>query len=305
MTASPPYSLPRYLQAKKSVDDRALNRRAWDHFVTSLGQDTSVRLLEVGGGTGATLQRIVTALRGRGVQSLNYTLVDKNEDAVAAADSLLRQYARNQGFTVSSHSPQVWSSSECTVKVTLVTNDLYAFADVCDRGTFDAIVGQALFDLLDISDALDRLRPLLRDQGLWYLPIHFDGVTAFEPCLDADLDARIEKLYHESMADDQKEGNVGAHTGRRLLSQLQKAGDTILVAGGSDWVVHPQENEYPAEEAYFLHQILHFVETELAGHPELNAKSFENWLTRRRQQIENGTLIYIAHQLDVLARGSA
>jgi hypothetical protein len=248
------------------------------------------------------LERIVAALRARGVDSLDYTLVDKSEKAISTAVSSLRGFAERQGFTVSGRSPQMWSSSECTVTVHFVTDDLFAFAERWEGDPFDAIVGQALFDLLNVADTLNRLRPLLRDQGLWYLPIHFDGVTSFEPLLNPDLDAQIERLYHESMSDLQDGGRDGAHTGRRLLSQLHEAGETLLAAGGSDWVVYPQEEGYPDEEAYFLHQILHFVETELADHPELSQADFQTWLARRRQQIEDGELIYIAHQLDVLAR---
>jgi hypothetical protein len=285
-----------------SVDARALNRRVWDRFVDSLAEEASLRLLEVGGGTGATLQRIVPALRERGIESLTYTLVDQSHEAIEAASSSLGHFAQQQGFTVRSRSPQVWSSPECTVTVHLVAEDLYTFASQCERELFDAVIGQALFDLLDIPDAFDALRPLLRANGLWYLPIHFDGVTSFEPRFDPDLDEQIERLYHESMADPEDGGKAGAHTGRRLLSQLRAAGETLLTAGGSDWVVHPRANDYPDDEAYFLHQILHFVETELDDHPELNQQDFRDWLAHRRQQIDDGELIYIAHQLDVLAR---
>ncbi|MCB0115995.1 MAG: hypothetical protein KDD84_17970, partial [Caldilineaceae bacterium] len=54
------------------------------------------------------------------------------------------------------------------------------------------------------------------------------------------------------------------------------------------------------DEAYFLRHILHFVETTLSGHPELDATSFAQWLQTRRDQIERGELIYVAHQLDLL-----
>jgi hypothetical protein len=59
---------------------------------------------------------------------------------------------------------------------------------------------------------------------------------------------------------------------------------------------------YPADEAYFLHFILHFFEESLTGHAELDAVAFANWLKERRAQIERGELVYIAHQMDFLAR---
>jgi hypothetical protein len=57
---------------------------------------------------------------------------------------------------------------------------------------------------------------------------------------------------------------------------------------------------YPADEAYFLHFILHTIYTALAGHPQLDAERFATWITERHTQVEQGTLVYIAHQLDFL-----
>ena len=41
---------------------------------------------------------------------------------------------------------------------------------------------------------------------------------------------------------------------------------------------------YPHDEAYFLGCILHLVEATLRGHPELEAREFEDWLRIRRRQ---------------------
>jgi hypothetical protein len=81
-----------------------------------------------------------------------------------------------------------------------------------------------------------------------------------------------------------------------------RAGAHILAAGPSDWVVYANDGKYPGDEAYFLYFILHFFEESLTGQPTLDAAAFANWLARRRAQIENGELVYIAHQMDFLAR---
>ena len=60
--------------------------------------------------------------------------------------------------------------------------------------------------------------------------------------------------------------------------------------------------KYPADEKYFLHFILHFFEESLTGHKELDANAFADWLSKRRAQIERGDLVYIAHQMDFLAK---
>ena len=64
-------------------------------------------------------------------------------------------------------------------------------------------------------------------------------------------------------------------------------------------------NGYPADEAYFLHDIIHTIDLVLTGHPHLDAERLGAWVAQRHAQIEQGALVYIAHQLDVLGRMTA
>ncbi|GEM_PF-193972 len=112
------------------------------------------------------------------------------------------------------------------------------------------------------------------------------------------VDSLIERLYHQTM--DTRPTGGDSRSGRHLFKHLAKAGAEILAAGASDWVVYPVKGQYPADEAYFLHFILHFFETSLANHPELDPHLLAEWLKQRRAQIERAELIYIAHQMDFL-----
>jgi hypothetical protein len=67
-------------------------------------------------------------------------------------------------------------------------------------------------------------------------------------------------------------------------------------------VVFAGANGYPADEAYFLHYIIQTIGTALTGHPQLDSERVSAWVAQRHAQIEQGTLLYIAHQLDVLGR---
>jgi len=93
-----------------------------------------------------------------------------------------------------------------------------------------------------------------------------------------------------------------SQTGRHLFSHLKNSGAQILAAGASDWVVHAVSGKYPADEKYFLECILHFFEESLGGNKNLDAGIFSDWLAQRREQIENGELVYIAHQIDFLVK---
>jgi hypothetical protein len=161
-------------------------------------------------------------------------------------------------------------------------------------------------------EALPRLLaeagPLLKPGGLFYSTITFDGATILQPEIDLELDARIEALYHQTMDEritaDQPSGD--SRSGRHLFGHLRDAGVELLDAGGSDWVVFAGPGGYPADEAYFLHFIVHTIQTALQGHPRLDAARyaarFADWIEQRHQQIERGELVYIAHQLDFLGR---
>ena len=153
-------------------------------------------------------------------------------------------------------------------------------------------------DLSHNPEDLPRLLSLTHD--LAWLTLNFDGLTAFEPSFDRALDEQIIRLYHRSM--DERPTGGDSQTGRHLLSQLGGLRAEVIEAGASDWVVYPRDGAYPEDEAYFLECILGFFEESLLRHPELEPGAFESWLAARRAQIRSGNLVYIAHQLDVLAR---
>ena len=168
------------------------------------------------------------------------------------------------------------------MRVRLQTANLYEFAARREnRHRFDLIIAHALLDLLHLPTALPSLLQMVRPAGLFYFSINFDGATLFVPEVDPGLDGRIEALYHRSMdtrmTDGQPSGD--SRTGRRLFHALRGCGAEVLAAGSSDWVVHPVGGGYPADEAYFLGCILHFVEATLRGHPELDGSEFEDWLS--------------------------
>lgn len=303
MTTPVEFTYPKYLRAKRTVDARALNHRVWTQFIRMLvARGPSVRLLEGGAGVGTTARSILEALATTAVGKITYTLVDVNLDNLSVARKRLHSWLREQEGSRRGEGA-AYQYNDLEIDLRFVQADCLDFAEEETGASYDAVVAQALLDLLPVEKALATLRPLLREGGLWYLPIHFDGVTAFEPALDAELDAKIARLYHESMANniDEEGGADGAHTGRRLLSRLRQVGATLVEAGSSDWVVFAREDGYPKEEAYFLHHILHFIEEELSDHPDVDVGRLAEWVRRRRRQIETNELVYIAHQLDALA----
>ncbi|MEM8859892.1 MAG: class I SAM-dependent methyltransferase [Chloroflexota bacterium] len=265
----------RYLESKKTVDDRALNQRVWQAFWENLpgsSRQYPLEMLELGAGTGAMTQRIVNSGK---ISTLMYTAVDDQKSNVEELNRQANEWLENRPF----------------ISVFAETNTAEAFVEenTYER-YFDAVLAHAFLDLVDLDDFLPKLLELLPDGGVGYFTINFDGDTIFQPPHSAD-DA-ILTAYHASMRD--------PHSGRRLLNKLIELDAEILEAGSSDWVVYAKKGEYPADEGYFLQHILHFFEDSLGGRDDVDQDLLNAWLDDRRQQIEEGKLIYIAHQLDIV-----
>lgn len=305
-------SFTRYLAAKRSVDDRALDRRVWEILAAELARrDGEVDVLEVGAGSGAMIERLVG---GGLVRRGRYVAVDSNAHVLEVARRRLPRWATERGIGVADQGAGIElrpGNDGAAVVVESVAADLFdllpespsAAWGAPDGAGYDLVVAHAVLDVLDLDTALPRLLAALAPGGVCYFPITFDGGTFFEPRLE--LDARIEALYHRTMdrrtVSERPSGS--SCTGRRLLAALPAAGAELLAAGASDWVVTPRprgSTSYPADEAYFLSYLLATIEGALAGHPELDPRRFDDWLRRRRQQVVEGELVFVAHQLDVL-----
>lgn len=289
------YSFPRYLLAKQTVDDRALNREVLAALKTNLPMGP-VRIVEVGAGMGNMLARL---LSWGIIAQASYIHVDSMAENIRFASEWIPKWAGLSGLKVERlRADELRVSDERRdVTVHLVCADVFDF--IRSRpDPADVLIAHAFLDLLPMPESMPKLLSLTKK--LAWLTINFDGLTSFEPVLDRSLDEQIERLYHESM--DTRPTGGDSRAGRHLFAHLKSAGAQILAAGGSDWVVHSLNGKYPGDEAYFLHFILHFFEESLRGHKVLDAAAFEKWLAQRRTQIERGELIYIAHQIDFLAR---
>jgi len=291
------FSYPRYLAAKETVDERALNERVLRCFLDQLTERTgaTLRILEIGGGTGAMLRRLIPLLERDSNQSMEYTLIDQRAENVEEGERALRFWAHSTEYDITKTGKREYHLNDGGfdhVRVQFIAGDFFEYAGEGTEGV-DAIVAQAVLDLVDLDRTFRHLRSRLRHHGLWYLPTHFDGTTTFEPIVDPDLDRNIEQAYHRSMLD--------PHTGRHMLTALRTASASLLEVGSSDWIVFGSNGAYPKDEQYFLHSILHFIKNEVSTSDRVDTDDLEKWIRRRTQQVEAGDLIYLAHQLDVCA----
>ena len=308
------YSFIRYLSAKKTVDDRALNRNVLDAFVRALPSATPespLRVLEVGAGIGTMIERL---LIHDVLGYATYTAIDANAATFSELNRRLPNWAKEHGFTVDILSSQDTalrrmrlSRSAQNVVVESHTIDVFdLITDEHYHQSWDVLIAHAVLDLLDVPRTLPQLLSMLRSGGLFYFTINYDGATIFEPMIDREFDAEIERLYHQTMDERITNGirSGDSRTGRHLFHWLRQNDVDVIAAGSSDWVVFGGAQGYPGDEAYFLHFIVETVRSALEQHPTMAAQHdrFLDWIAQRHRQIDAGTLVYIAHQLDFVGR---
>lgn len=285
----------RYLAAKKEIDDRSLNRHVWQTLSHQWAQNPPSRILEVGAGIGTMVERV---LDWGLLQSADYHTLDHSPQNSA----VLHHRLQKRGFL--QLTPQLLQQEQFAVHTH--TADLFSFLQQgLDGKKWEAIIAHAFLDLFDLEKLLPLLAASLCEGGYFYFTLNFDGITAFEPAIDPPFDALIEQCYHETMDTRLLNGQPSgdSRTGRHLLRRLQAMGATILAAGSSDWVIYAdQPGKYSADGDYFLHFIVATIQQALANHPSIPTDRFEQWIEQRHRQIDNGELIYLAHQIDVAAK---
>ena len=331
-----PYSDRRYLASKKTVDDRALNKDVLARLRTelSLQAESPVRVLEIGGGLGTMVARLVD---WNVLPRADYELVDADAHLLDDARDWLAAWAKPTGYVLDDSADGVRIRSACAdVSLTFVRAEIGEYlnrdpasppadglvsgrsgsppADGLVSGRSgsppaDLLIANAFMDLVDVPTVLPGLLRRVAPGGLCWFSINYDGETILLP--EHSDDATFMRVYNRSMDERIRFGRPAgdSKTGRRMFHHLARAGATVLAAGASDWVVHPQAREspasgnaYEADEEYFLHHIIHTIEEELERHAEIEPQALSRWGALRHDQARRGELVYVAHQLDFVAR---
>lgn len=290
-----------YLRAKRSVDDRALDRGLLNAIQATLRgiartREGPVRIVEVGAGIGTMIERFVEwdlLPTGR----IEYTAIDLNGANLQALGPELSRWADGRELQVRGADPILIDSATRHVEVEPVEGDAQAILASSDR-RWDLLIGAAVLDVLPV-ESLSTFCGVVDSGGLGYFPITFDGATRFRPAVPGDR--AIERAYHAHM--DEKPGG-NSHAGGATVEWVREQPDrTLLAVGGSDWLVRPVGGAYPGDEAAFLRDVLDTVEGAVRETGRDTAEAvLDEWLRTRRRQLDRAELVYYTHQLDVLCR---
>jgi SAM-dependent methyltransferase len=291
------FDYARFLAAKTTVDDRALNRHVLAELCR-LMPTAAPRVLEVGAGLGTMMARLMDwGLISAG----EYTLLDVDRQLLDDSRRWMCDWAAARGMR---SGPLPDGLRVGDLRVRLVHAELGNYLEAGHLASADVLVANSVLDLVDVPAVLPELLRLLTPGGLYWFTINYDGESIFAP--DHPFDDRIMRAYHRDMDERFRYGGPPgeSRTGRRLFHYLRAAGAPALAAGSSDWVVsaHPDRN-YPGEEAYFLRSILNVIQNALRnGENQVEPADLTDWLAVRGRQLAAGELIYIAHQLDFMGR---
>ena len=287
----------RYLAAKTTVDDRALN----GHVLAELRRlmpAGAPRVLEVGAGLGTMVARLMDwGVVGTG----EYILLDADRQLLDDSRRWLCDWAAARGLR-SDLLPD--GLQVCGVRVRLVHAELGSYLEAAHRALADVLIANAVLDLVDVPAVLPGLLRLLVPGGVYWFTINYDGESIFEP--GHPHDDQVMQAYHRDMDERVRYGRPAgeSRTGRRLFRYLRAAGAPALAAGSSDWVVSAgRDGNYPDDEAYFLRSILSTIQDALRSRPDrMEPADLADWLAVRGRQLASGELVYLAHQLDFVGR---
>jgi SAM-dependent methyltransferase len=289
----------RYLAAKTTVDDRALNRQVLAELCR-LMPSGAPRVLEVGAGLGTMVARLMD---WGAVGGGEYILLDADQHLLDCSRRWLRDWAASRGLS-SDLLPDGLRMGD--LRVRLVHAELGSYLEDAHAPAADVLIANAVLDLVDVPAVLPGLLRLLAPGGVYWFTINYDGESIFEP--GDPRDDQIMRAYHQDMDERFRYGRPAgdSRTGRRLIHYLRAAGAPALAAGSSDWVVYPgPDGNYLGDEAYFVHTILNTIQNALRSRQDqVEPADLADWLAVRRRQLAWGELVYVAHQLDFAGRSA-
>jgi SAM-dependent methyltransferase len=270
-----------WLAAREPYDEAALDPvavGAIERWGARLDGDRTTIVVDLGSGTGAALGRVQRWLAPREIVAF----------AVDHDPTLLASAAAHCGFR------------RLVPIVADLLEPLEPHGGPAD-GTVDIVVGHALADLVPLDRLATRAAALVRPGGLVHLALAYDGLTAFSPAFDPDLDRAIVAAFHYHM--DRPAADVatygGTTAGRRLGPALAAAGLEIVVDAPSVWNVRASDGDAGRRVLARLIRFVVEAVREIGGIP---AGDLSRWVDERRTALATGELMVRVSHRDVLAR---
>jgi len=257
-----------WLSLREPYDARARNGTVLDAVAAMVAGRTSVAIVDLACGTGATLRSIASLLPTR----QSWRLVDNDLSLLARAMPLLPIAGQNV----------------MTVPID-IARDLEAALD----GPIDLVTTSALLDLVS-ADWLERFATEAAVRNLpVYAALSYDGAIAFGPG-DA-LDARMIASFNQHQRIDKGFGPaLGPSAVGEAMARFEALRYKVL-HGPSNWSFGPSDDEIQSEFVTGL-----ALAARDSG--DLSLAEIIGWLERRRDHIASGRSSIRVGHVDFLAQ---
>ncbi len=274
---------PEWLALREPADLAARNRQVLTACGRAFENQETIRICDIGAGTGASVRALTELLPRRQF----WTLVDSDEKNLAAAFAQLAQW----GTDIKAYDGGLMMRKG--------DHELYVRSHVCDLAATpacwpkntDLVTASALFDLTS-ARWLDTFVTLLSAQKVALLSmLTFDGVISADP--DHPQDGPIAQAFRTHQQGDKGFGPAaGPHAANVLEASLERVGYELEI-GESPWTIDRGASA-------LLYATLAGIAQAAQETQTVPPEDIEHWL---RSSVINTRLLTIGHR-DVFARSS-
>ncbi len=271
-----------YLKVKQLIDQRSYNKKIFNNAFSELPKNPII--LDTGFGLGSLLIRCLKENKLK--NKTKYIALDKDKELLIKSknqiiESLNEEIKINQKKQIN----KFWiKKPQKKINLELKNQELLTYLKKTDK-KFDMIIGNSFIDLIDLDEIIKLSKQKLKQNGIFYQSLVYDGYTGFYP--KSQNDEYILRTYNDSMKEN---GDIG----KKLLLKLslgEKFKETQY--GCSDWIISPPLENW---EKTFVKHILNMINKEVIK------QDITQWIREKINQLNNEELVFISHQIDVLTR---
>jgi hypothetical protein len=260
-----------WLTLREPYDAKARNAAVLDAVAADFQGQSSISVVDLACGTGATLR----AIGARLPMQQNWRLVDNNLSLLAQAAELARPPA---------------------LTVTAQPVDLARDLELALDGPLDLVTTSALLDLVSAA-WIERLAEEAAARRLpVYAALTYHGRATFDPTEPFDLEVLAAVNRHQR-GDKGFGPALGPEAGLRAVRAFERVGYKVL-PGSSDWEFGPQDREIQL-------QVLAGWADAVAELGDVPADAIAAWLERRRELVTTGKLSMRVAHVDFFAAPTA
>jgi len=216
-----------WLALREPADHRARNAAVSAAAAGAFARRNTLRVVDLGCGTGSNLRAIAPSLPNR----QHWRLIDADRPLLAAARTALTRWA-DRAETAPDGSLRIWHGAK-TISVAFEPTDLAANLDEALAGEVDLVTAAAFFDLVSASWISDFSAMLIARALPLYAVLTYNGAERLMPAHPADH--AMLAAFHAHQRTDKGFGVAAGPDAATCLQRGFTEAGWQVDAGHSDW----------------------------------------------------------------------